>query len=169
MLSSEGLLSLLTSGVQPGDERLVYEGSAPSRNRVFSRWDIDSDGTDEIFLTGRGGAGGTSLLYVFKVSEEGVRRIYVDGSRFGFTLVDTNRDGAWEILNPGFEFEIHDDHILRPRQFFVNSLKHGQYEETGVIDASAARTMLEEFSERVGFPLSDTGRKGIVRVFERPR
>ena len=166
MISDEGLLSLLTTGIDADDDRLLYEGPAPQRNRAFSEWDVDGDGKGEILLTGEGGAGGTSELLVFKLNDNGVRNIFNGASRFGFTLVDLDEDDKWEVLNPGFEFEISEDNLMCPKHFAVYSLGGDRYEATRWIDALETRTTLKSFSERVGNPLSVDRREGVLRVFE---
>ena len=150
LLTNEGLGLLLTTGIVGDDERLFYQGHAPQYHRAFTRCDIDSDGVDEVLLTGQGGAGGTGFMYLFAIGEEGVHEIYHGGSKFGMILIDSDDDGLMEIWNAGIEFDVDEErHRFIPREYDVYVLQEGAHTRTSQLSRVEAETILAAHQDRL--------------------
>lgn len=145
LLTNDGLVELLTTEIAADDERLLYQGDAPQYNRTFTRCDVDGDGVDEVLLSGRGGAGGTTLLHVFALNESGVKRLYYDAAKFGLILIDSDGDDLLEIWNSGIDFDVDEEaHMLKPTQYTVYSLKDGEYIQTGEVSREEAERVFAD-------------------------
>lgn len=142
LFSASGLRTLLGSKIEDDDPRILLETTAPQRDAAFTRMDLNGDGNDEVLLTGHGGAGGTSLLTVFRVSDDKVDVVFSDSSRFGFDLIDETGEGQFEIANPGFEWTAGSDDMLRPKQFKV----YGWQNDRFVVSSTQTA---QDFAERV--------------------
>jgi hypothetical protein len=150
LLSNEGLIQLLTTGIADDDERLLHQGHAPQRSRTFTRCDVDNDGVDEVMLSGRGGAGGTTLLYVFAIDESGVKVLYHGAPKFGIVLLDRDDDDILEIWSSGIEFDVDEEtQMLRPKQYTVYALKEGAYSQSGDVSREEAEQMFSEHQLRL--------------------
>ena len=148
------------------DPAVLHVGKAPSRDIAFHRMDIDGDKIDEVLLTGRGGAGGTSFLSVFKLEREKVTLLFSDSSRFGFCFYDAEPDGRFELASPGFDWITDDSHILREREFVIYRLAGGKYAESETLSPESMKEIVAKSSERRGVPLAPRGGTSVLRVFD---
>lgn len=165
VLSKRVIQNLLTSGLKQHDPNLIHLGSAPARESFFHRMDLDADGCDEVLLTGRGGAGGTSLLTIFKVTDKKVRVVFMDSSRFGFRIFDEKRDGKYEIASPGFDWVVGDDNKMQPKHFSIYSLQRGNYINSRNISAAEFGNTIKKTKENGGIPLS-LRKAPIIRLYD---
>jgi hypothetical protein len=150
LLTSDGLVQLLTTGVEADDDRLLFQDNAPQYARTFTHLDVDDDGVDEVLLTGRGGAGGFKSLRVFAIDETGVRVLHYDGSKFGIVMIDTDEDDVLEIWHAGIDFEVDEErHMLVAREYHVYTLQDGEYANTSTISRSEAEAILAEHRDEL--------------------
>lgn len=163
--SSEKFQKLLTTGLRQDDPDLYYEGVAPPRMTFFHRMDLDADGCDEVLMTGRGGAGGTSLLTVFKITGQKVKVIFEDTSRFGFRIFDETKDGIYELANPGFEW-VPGPVYMQPKEFKIYRLQTEKYQKSRNVSAELFWKMVKRSDKDNGIPLSATRETPIIRVHE---
>lgn len=165
--SRDGFIKLLDEGLAKNDPALMFEGIAPPRNAAFHRQDLDGDEVDEVLLTGSGGAGGTSLLSVFRVRDQQVELLFSDSSRFGFVIFDFDGDGIFQIANPGFEFVVGQNDRLQPKVFKIYNLRGKQFQRTKEMSAPDFQHSLSNMAERSGVPLPQGHSAPILRVFDR--
>jgi len=165
VLSQGGFQNLLNTGLKRDDPELFYQGSAAPRDAFFHRMDLDADGIDEVLLTGRGGAGGTSLLQIFKIPDDKATLFFSDSSRFGFRLFDKERDGFFELANPGFEFIVDEStNTLQPKQFTIYHIQGKKYVKSDKIPVQKFHAIVKKFEKVTGVPLSTTGKSPVIRV-----
>ncbi|MCA9019936.1 MAG: hypothetical protein KDA74_07345 [Planctomycetaceae bacterium] len=166
LLSEAGLQKLLTTGVKEKDPGFYYQGEAPARDLEFQKLDLDGDGKQEVLLTGRGGAGGTSLLQVFKISEKKVTRLFTDSSRFGFWIFDETGDGSYEIANPGFAWTAGPDDQMQPSEFKVYTFKEGTYQLQRSISAASLDQLLQQKKRNARTPFSRLQSVSIINYYQ---
>jgi hypothetical protein len=167
LFSTAGLRELLGAGIKKDDPRILYTGDAPQRSATFTRIDVDGDGIDEVVLTGSGGAGGTSLLNVFKIAKGKIVQSFEDSSRFGFLAIDVDGDGKLEIANPGFDFVADRNHVLQPKRFKIYRLKDDRYVYLKTLSREKLSLLASRYVERGGVPPpSRPGKVPVLRVFE---
>lgn len=161
LLTNEGLGLLLTTGIDADDERLLYQNHAPQYHRAFTRCDIDSDGVDEVLLTGQGGAGGTGFIHVFAIDNDSVREIYHNGSKFDIVLIDSDDDGLVEIWNAGIEFDVDEvRNRFIPREYVVFVLQEGAYTRTSRLSREEAETILAAHQDRL------SSASTVIRIYD---
>jgi hypothetical protein len=165
-LSPRAFVDFLTKRPKKDDPAILHVGQAPQREIAFHRMDIDGDNVDEVLLTGRGGAGGTSFLSVYQIKNQTVKLLFSDSSRFGFRIIDEDSDGQVEIANPGFEWVKGADSVLREKDFAIYRLGQGAFVESKRITAESFNRIKERTVERTGVPLSGKGDTPVLRVFD---
>lgn len=165
VLSKEKFQKLLTTGLKQDDPDLYYEGVAPPRMTFFHRMDLDADGCDEVLMTGQGGAGGTSLMTVFKITGQKVRVIFKDSSRFGFRIFDETKDGIYELANPGFEW-VPGPVYMQPKEFKIYSLRSEKYLRSRKVSREQFWKIVKRSDKENGIPLSAIRNKPIILVHE---
>lgn len=161
--------TLLRGRASNADGVVLHQASAPAREISFNRFDLDGDGVDEVLLTGRGGAGGTSLLSAYRIGDKGVTRIFADASRFGFYLIDADGRGKYEIANPGFESIAGTNSELREKEFVVYHLREGVFCESRRLTADAFARVIESLAETRGIPIPAPSQVGILQVYKGKR
>lgn len=160
-------LGLLNQGkIDQTHSKLLYRGAAPSREIVFQRMDLDDDGRDEVLLTGRGGAEGTSLLTIFRVNRHAVQVIFEDSSPLGFEIFDRHGDGQYEIANAGFETADGSEEALREKQYRIHHLQGGKYVLSEELSEELLSDIIDPLTERSGAPLADREHSEILRIYE---
>ena len=155
VLAENTFSQLLNQSMKENDPNLLYFDSAPARNSFFHRIDLDGDGSDEVLLTGEGGAADNCFLQIFKATPSGVKRIYAGGSRFSLRILDRDGNGEYEVANAGFEW-VTKDGAFFPKQFTIYSLKNGTYSATQKMMASEFEQLEHHLrdSKRMNVPLS---------------
>jgi hypothetical protein len=168
-LAGDVLPKVAAGTLKMDDPAILYHATAPPREVAFHRFDLDGDGTDEVLLTGRGGAGGTAFLNVFQIAGERVKCLYDDTSRFDIILLDENGDGRFEIANAGFEFQTDDSHVLNEKDFTVYRLQDEKYVESRRLSAQAMHELTSRLEEGTGGPLAWPKAATVLRVYRAPR
>lgn len=155
--------------VRPGPG-IFYVGPAPAREIAFSRLDLDADKRDEVILTGRGGAGATSLLSVFRIDKEDkeqVREIFSDSSRFGFWIFDEQGKEIFQIANPGFEWvpDKADLNLMVPKEYHLHQLRQHRFQRQGTLTSRDFTARIAKLESRGHLPLNGNADSATIRVY----
>lgn len=167
LIAPAKLLRLSRGEIVRPEAGIFYVGPAPAREIAFSRQDLDADKRDEVLLTGRGGAGGTSLLSVFRIDDGQVRPIFSDSSRFGFWIFDEQGRGIFQIANPGFEWvpDKADSHLIVPKEYHLYQLQQRRFQRQRTLSSHDFTGRIAKLESRGLLPLSANAGSATVRVY----
>jgi len=162
-LEKIGLDSLMELPENPKTKEILCRTYGPQRHVSFCRIDINGDGFDEVVLTGKGGAANTSLLIMFVINN-GVSVIYSNSSRSGFTLLDIDHDGTYEILGASSVAWKITNGIKTPSIYHVYKYDNekGKFKKHKSITSIIYKEIVKTYEKKCEFPLTTKKNGGSV-------